>query len=216
MKKRGYDRIAAHYDWMSRLVFGGAQVRAQTDHLGELTAGRRLLIAGGGTGWILDELAKTPQALDIVYVETSEQMTRLSEGRARGNNRIEFVKASAVNYSTENPFDVIFTPFIFDHFAQAGAEELFANLDRLLVPGGRWIYADFKKPEPADAWWQQMLAKIMYRFFNLLDIVEVRHMPDMEQVFLSRGYRRMRWQSYYGGLIDSGVFIKKHKTESSL
>ena len=66
-----YNKIAPVYDMLSRLVFGKAIVNAQRRLLPGLPRGEyRLLIVGGGTGWILDELGKQkPQGITIDYVE---------------------------------------------------------------------------------------------------------------------------------------------------
>ncbi|WP_129715935.1 class I SAM-dependent methyltransferase [Pedobacter sp. SYP-B3415] len=212
----GYDRISGIYDQMSRLIFGRAQVRAQTDQLDYLAAGERILIVGGGTGWILDELGKITRRLHIVYLEQSSRMVGLSKKREPGKHMIEFVTGSAFDYNTDDLFDVVFTPFIFDHFDQTGAEALFTNLHRLLRGNGLWVYTDFCALKSSDQLWKRLLMSAMYAFFRQLNIVKVKGMPDIIELFEKNGYRRTNHRTYYGKLIESCVYVKREKTDFSL
>ena len=87
-----YNKIAPVYDLLSRLVFGGAIVNAQRLLLPGLPRGQyRVLIVGGGTGWILDELGKQrPQGITVDYVEVSEKMISISKKRNWGANTVNF------------------------------------------------------------------------------------------------------------------------------
>ena len=72
-----YDAAAWFYDGLSRLVFGDALVRAQRFLVEHIAAESKLLIVGGGTGWILEEIAlMQPASLKIINVEISEKMMR--------------------------------------------------------------------------------------------------------------------------------------------
>jgi spermidine synthase len=65
-----FNNSAWFYDGLSRLVYGNALVEAQVYLLQFIRPNSKILIAGGGTGWILEELAKLhPEGLKIAYVE---------------------------------------------------------------------------------------------------------------------------------------------------
>ncbi len=86
-KQNNYDTVAFCYDRLSRLIYGKTQVNAQTALLPFISNGSRILIAGGGTGWILDEINKThPSGLEIVYIERSAKMLLRSKKRNCGIN----------------------------------------------------------------------------------------------------------------------------------
>lgn len=77
-----YDKLANHYDTLSRLVFFKSQVNSQINQLQYIQENSHVLIVGGGTGWILEELAKVyTNGLKIVYVEISAKMIALSQKR---------------------------------------------------------------------------------------------------------------------------------------
>lgn len=214
-----YDIIARRYDFLSRLVFGRAQVHAQTDLLSLLKPGSRLLIVGGGTGWILDELA----GFHITYVELSEQMLALARKRGSDTNHITFVQAPIEAFATGAPqppaaqadpqrppspcYDAILTGFLFDNFSPTRAASVFHLLDGLLEPGGAWLFTDFYYRKGSGVW-QGLLMKTMYTFFRVLCHVEARRMPDMGPFFKDSGYAVDREGFYYGGLIQSVGYRK--------
>jgi SAM-dependent methyltransferase len=99
-----YDIIARRYDFLSRLVFRQAQVRAQVQLLAYLDDGERILIVGGGTGWILEALtAARPSGLKITYVEISANMLALAARRNYGRNEVIFVHAPVEEFVTGEP-----------------------------------------------------------------------------------------------------------------
>ena len=52
-----------------------------------------MLIVGGGTGWILEEIAdRYPAGLRITYVELSREMMRLARRRRVGASVVSFVE----------------------------------------------------------------------------------------------------------------------------
>jgi len=96
--RNNYDRIARYYDFLSRIVFFRAQLKAQIDQLHFIPANSSVLIVGGGTGWILEEIAKVhPTGLNITYVEISAKMLELSRKRYAGANHVTFVHSPAEN-----------------------------------------------------------------------------------------------------------------------
>ena len=93
-----YNNSAWFYDRLSRVIYGRAIIRSQVYLLGHIPAGSRVLIAGGGTGWILEELARLqPSGLKITYVEISAKMMALSRKRNAGNNEVIFINEAVEN-----------------------------------------------------------------------------------------------------------------------
>ena len=204
-----YDKIANHYDTLSRLVFFKSQVNAQVNQLQYLPKDSSVLIAGGGTGWILEEIAKIyPSGLRIVYVEISAKMIALSQKRNYQNNQVEFVNLGIEDFKTEIAFDVILTPFLFDNFAEQRAEKVFGQLNAYLKKDGLWFLVDFSLNKANGNWWKWLLLKSMYSFFKLLGIVEANELIDMNSYFLNAGYKILELRLYYGGFIKAVIFKK--------
>lgn len=204
-----YDKIARHYDTLSRLVFFKAQVNAQVNQLHCISKNSAVLIVGGGTGWILAELAKVHSAgLKIVYVEISAKMIALSKARDYGGNEVIFLNQGIETFTTEMQFDVILTPFLFDNFSEERVGKVFELLDGLLKKDGQWFLVDFSLNKSKGKWWKWLLLKSMYRFFKLLHIVEANKLIDMHPYFLAKAYKVLEERFYYGGFIKGSIYKK--------
>ena len=108
--RNNYDNIASSYDLLSRLVFFRSQVKAQIEQLKYIPEGSNVLIAGGGTGWILEEIAKIhPSGLSITYVEISAKMLEISQKRNTKANTITYIRSSIEDFkpahNRESTFD---------------------------------------------------------------------------------------------------------------
>ncbi|TCD27237.1 class I SAM-dependent methyltransferase [Pedobacter psychrodurus] len=204
-----YDKIANHYDALSRLVFFKSQVNAQINQLRYIQENSHVLIVGGGTGWILEELAKIYAAgLKIVYVEISAKMIALSQKRNYKNNQVEFVNLGIEDFKTDLLFDVILTPFLFDNFAEQRAAKVFGQLNEYLKTDGLWFLVDFSLHKKNGRWWKSLLLSSMYSFFKLLGIVEADKLIDMASYFLKANYLTVEERLYYGGFIKATIFKK--------
>src|SRR3569833_2127388 len=108
-----YNNSAWFYDKLSRLIYGGALIKAQVYLLDNIPAGSKILIAGGGTGWILEEIAKLyPSGLKINYVEVSAKMIALSRKRISGENNVDFINAPVEDVPLPTDYDVVISPFL--------------------------------------------------------------------------------------------------------
>ena len=204
-----YDKIANYYDTLSRLVFFKSQVNAQINQLRYVPENSSVLVVGGGTGWILEELTKVrSEGLKIVYVEISAKMIALSKKRNYGNNETEFVNQRIEAFVPDKLFDVILTPFLFDNFSEERGGKVFGQLDSYLKANGWWLIVDFSLNKTNGKWWKWLLLKSMYRFFKLLRIVEATNLVDMHPYFLKSNYQIVEERLYYGSFIKATVFKK--------
>ena len=203
-----YDKIADHYDTLSRLVFFKSQVNAQVNQLPYIQENSHILIVGGGTGWILEELSKIYTGLNIVYVEISAKMIALSQKRSYKNNHVEFVNIGIEDFKTDVLFDVILTPFLFDNFAEQRAAKVFGELNEYLKKDGLWFQVDFSLNKTNGNWWKWLLLRSMYGFFKLLGIVEAHQLIDMNPYFFTANYLIVEERLYYGSFIKATIFRK--------
>ncbi|MBO9672814.1 MAG: class I SAM-dependent methyltransferase [Sphingobacteriaceae bacterium] len=204
-----YDKIANHYDTLSRLVFFKSQVNAQVNQLQYLPKNSSVLIVGGGTGWILEEIAKVhPGGLKIVYVEISAKMMALSQKRNYKDNAVTFVNIGIEDFKTDVQFDVILTPFLFDNFARQRAAKVFEQLNSYLKKDGLWFLVDFSLQKNNGNWWKLLLLRSMYGFFKLLRIVEANQLIDMNPYFLNADYQILELRFYYRDFIKAVIFKK--------
>ncbi len=208
MRQNNYDAIAGWYDVLSGLVFFKAQVKAQKKQLAYIPPAASILIVGGGTGWILEEITKLHDSgLDITYLEISENMLALARKRKYGANKITFIHEAVENYRFSKNFDVVHTAFLFDNFKEERAANIFNMLLSHLKPAGFWLYSDFKV-EPQGSGWKKALLQVMYLFFAQIAQVEARKLPGMEAMFQGSGCRIIARNLHYSGFIESIIFKK--------
>lgn len=213
MELNNYDRSASFYDFLSRLVFFKAQVHAQLEQLRFIPPASKILIVGGGTGWILDELSKIhPQGLTITYVEISGKMIEKARKRNLGQNQVSYIQSGIEFFETKESFDVIQTAFLFDNFSVPRISEVYDKLNSLLHPAGLWLFADFHYEPENSPLWQGIILKTMYVFFGALAHVEAKTLVPMRPYFAALGYEIEAQEGYYHNFIQAIVFQKPVKS----
>jgi len=205
-----FDRIAWGYDSMVKLVFGKTIRRAQTQMLQAIPPGSRVLIVGGGTGWILEELSVVHgTGLRITYVDSSAKMISLAKKRYAANNRVKFVNESILTTNLYGTYNVVITPFIFDVFSGHNAKKVFERINLHVKDSSLWLYSDFYSKDGISLG-QKMLLSIMYIFFRLLCGIEAKKLPDMDRHFKEHGYRLALEKNFLGNFITSRVYQPPH------
>jgi len=216
--QNNYDNIASLYDFLSRMVFGTAQRDAQTALLPYIPANSRVLIAGGGTGWILEKIAAIcPPSLKICYVEISANMLNLARKKQYQPNEVSFIHAAIEDYHPSpadmdnaiaaDGFDVIITPFLFDNFDAARMPAVFMHLHGMLRSGGQWLFTDFHYQQQAP-FWQRILLRSMYTFFRIIAHVETKKLADVAPLFHEQGYNVSFEAFFYAKFIYTAVYRK--------
>jgi|SRR6185437_4997742 len=201
-----YDNSAWFYDRLSRIVYGHALIRAQVYLLEFIPADATVLIVGGGSGWILDEIAKRhPAGLRITYVEVSTKMMAQAKKRNACGNSIVFINDAIENVSFGSSFDVVLTAFLFDSFSDLTMKWVFGHIHSLLKPGGRWLYSDFRL---AKKRWQRLLLKSMLNFFRVICHIEASQLPDVERQFELHGYTIVESRTFFKDFVISKVYRK--------
>jgi ubiquinone/menaquinone biosynthesis C-methylase UbiE len=166
---RGFDRLAASYDRLARLVFGASIHLAQRKWLDQIPSGSRVLWIGGGTGELLPEVLSRCADGTLTYVELSPQMIALAQKRRlrpHDQARVHWVLGDEQALPAEAEYDVVLTFFFLDLFAPVPFEALMHRLDGRLRPGGRWLWVDFLPQKGRRHWWQRMLLRLMYWGFR--------------------------------------------------
>ena len=206
--RNDYNSVAGYYDRLSRLVFQRSIIRAQQYLIDFISDNNKVLVVGGGTGWVLDEISKLNRKnVSVEYVEKSSKMIELSRKRKHENVAVEFVHAGIESYKTDEHFDVILTPFLFDNFIEKRIQYVFQRLDALLKQKGFWLYADFVNYKEVKRAWKQYFLKTMYVFFSLTANIETKTLIDMRPYFTGK-YEMVTQQFYYRRFIESIVYRK--------
>lgn len=202
-----YDNAAWFYDHLSRLIYGNNLIKAQGALLHLIPANSKILIAGGGTGWIIEEIAKIhASGLNITYVELSANMMALSKKRNPLNNLITYINTPVEEAALNNDFNVVITPFLFDNFPPVTFKRIFDHLNQSLKPGGIWLNTDFQL---TGKWWQSPLLKSMYLFFSLLGCMEAKKLSDIKPYFKQAVYTVISQELFFSGFIATTAYQKE-------
>jgi ubiquinone/menaquinone biosynthesis C-methylase UbiE len=201
-----YDNAARFYDHLSRLVYGETLVKAKTHFLHLIPANAKVLIAGGGTGRILEEITKIhPSGLSIAYAEVSEKMIALARQRKVGENEVSYINMPVEDVKLQPDFDVVITPFLLDSLSPDSFNIVFKHLHNLLKPSGLWLNTDFQL---TGKWWQPLLLKSMYLFFKTIGCVENVDLPLIKKHFADYGYITIEEQTFFGEFVAATVYSK--------
>jgi len=202
-----YNNSAWFYDRLSHLVYGKALIKAQVYLFRYIPANAHILIVGGGTGWILEEISAIhPAGLTITYVEVAPAMMAISKKRQTGKNQVSFINEAVENVVLEHDYDVIITPFLFDNFQEQTLQKVFEHLHQSLKTGGIWLNADFQL---TGKWWQQFLLRSMFLFFKILCNIEASSLPDIDSQYKNHHYQSVSKETFYGNFIVAEVYKKE-------
>ena len=204
--KKGYDNVSFFYDGLSRMVFGKRLLRAQQMSLGKIAAPARILIIGGGSGWILGEICNNiTEGLEITYADAAPKMIAQAKKRDIKGNTITFIALPIEKSGIRAQYDFVITPFLFDNFTEGEAARIFAEIHNLLKPGGYWLFTDFQQ---TSNWWYRSVLKCMYIFFGLFCGIKATRLPGMEGLFKRYGYRVEREGYMQRGFVVSRVYTR--------
>ncbi len=209
LQKNNYDNIAFAYDRLSRLMFGNSIQQSQICLLSYITSGSKILIVGGGSGWILEEITRLhPSGLSIVYIEASEKMTKLAKAKNIAENKVDFLNIYLEQFETTAGFDIIITSFLFDNFNETTALESFNKLDALLNKKGKWLFVDYVLNKESS-YFHKLLLQTMYWFFRLVSNVQAKYLVDMNPLFLKSNYEAVFSRYFYNQFIKSVCWVKQ-------
>ncbi len=189
MLSKGYNRLSPVYDQLAALVFGGKIRAAQRQLLRYMPPGVRLLIAGGGNGRVLEDMAaiRVPAGA-IVYVEAAEKMIARARQRQPAGMPVTYYCGDLLTY-TAGSFDAILAPFFFSQFTVPQAVKMAGHLRARLKPGGLLLFTDFYPPgRIAD----KLLMPVMMLFFRVM--LGIRHwrFPPYDEIFLDAGFEQVK------------------------
>jgi len=201
-----YNNSAWFYDSLARLVYGKALVNAQVYLLKHIPSNSKVLIVGGGTGWILDELVRIhPPGLQITYIEIAPNMMALSKKRNVGNNQITFINDAIENADLPADFEIALTPFLLDNFTDENLVKVFNSIAVLLKPNALWLNASFQL---TGKWWQRVMLQSMFILFKVICNIEASKLPGIDKCFEEKHFKLVKQESFFGEFIGARVYQK--------
>lgn len=184
----GFDRLAPWYDGLVKLAFGREVYRAQVQWLDRIPAGARVLIIGGGTGWILSEVLRRSQASQVTYLEISEGMLVQTRQRMQREGwpleRYVLRRGSWQDLSEEETYEAVLTFFFLDLFKEAEVRNLMWALSQRVDKQGVWLFADFLPVNRGQRW----LLQLMYAFFRRACGISGQQLLPYDRLFNELGW----------------------------
>jgi len=204
--------VAWCYDALTALVFGPALRRAQRAALAGLPPGApRVLILGGGTGWVLAEVLRRCPAAQVLYLEASSNMLartqqRLLRAGLPSRGPVELRHGTQADLDATETFDVVITFFVLDCIPGPELDGALRALRQALRPGGRWLLADFR---PARRGWRHVLLVLMYAFFRLTTGLRATELADLRVRLTRLGLRRTHRALFFANAVEGCIFQEK-------
>ncbi|MFT7032647.1 MAG: ubiquinone/menaquinone biosynthesis C-methylase UbiE [Cyclobacteriaceae bacterium] len=203
MRSNDFDEIAPFYDRLARLIFRKSIKKAQTKYLHLIKPGSKILILGGGTGWILKEIIDRQPEVEITYVEKSTRMVELAK-TACPNHNIEFVNLPFEECQTEEKFDFIMCNFFLDVFqSQKLKDQIIPKIKSLIAENGGLLVADFQVNQSI---WQKMLLWAMHRFFGLFSNMESQKLINLNELLISNKLKETSASYFFKSMIFSRIY----------
>ncbi|HEX8867475.1 MAG TPA: class I SAM-dependent methyltransferase [Lentzea sp.] len=137
---------ARAYELLSSLVFAGTRRRifGRLVELAEVGAGDEVLDVGCGPGY-LTSLAAQAGARAVGVDVAPEMVAEATRKRAGGNCTFALGEAQSLELPDES-FDVVLSSLAIHHIPEDARAQAFAEMFRVLRPGGRALIADFLPP----------------------------------------------------------------------
>jgi len=196
---KGFDILTPFYDPLARLIIGKGIVASQCHFLQTLNTCSRILILGGGTGWLLDYLCRKDQPYEIDYIDISPEM--LKAAQKRKFVRVNFITGTATDIPS-NTYDGVITNFYLDMFHESEVQRIIMHIKSHLTNDARWVITDFVNKTSTHSiylWW-------MYRFFRIVAKIQACQLPRWQAIMKDSGFERIASNKFSKGFISSEVY----------
>lgn len=200
-----FNRIASSYDFLARLVFGKNMVDVQEYSLKEIKDGDRILILGGGTGWILNSINENCPPGEIWYVDISDKMIKYAKSKVVDKINIHFIHGTIEDIAEVEKFDVVITNFFLDVFSEKQLESLIPKTMERIKPDGLWLCSDFIA---TGKFGHQLMLSLMYLFFKLTVNLRNKKLPNWEAQLCKSGLVLLKEKEFLKGFMKATVFRK--------
>jgi demethylmenaquinone methyltransferase/2-methoxy-6-polyprenyl-1,4-benzoquinol methylase len=172
-----YRKRAANYDFTDNLYyligFREVQHRKRAVSALGLKRGDTVVEVGCGTGlnffYLLQSIGETGR---VIGVDLTDAMLKKAMKRVQRNNwhNVELVEADAAAYVFPAGIQGVLSTFALTLIPEY--EQVIDHAARALAAGGRFVVADFKKPEQWPLWLVKLLVLITKPFGVSLDLAE--------------------------------------------
>jgi ubiquinone/menaquinone biosynthesis C-methylase UbiE len=207
-KLNAFDKIAPAYDTLARLMFGKSIRNAQRHYLSLVNSDAKVLVLGGGSGWILSDLNSVSPRCEVWYIEASFKMLSMAREHKGCCKAVHFMHGTEANIPGDISFNAIIANFYLDLYSPAELPGLIRSLKECLSDDGVVLVSDFVNTRK---WWQQWLLRSMYAFFSLSCGIDNQKLPDWRESMQASGLAEYHSAQFFHGFIVSAAFYMASK-----
>ncbi|HEY1949382.1 MAG TPA: class I SAM-dependent methyltransferase [Bryobacteraceae bacterium] len=201
------DPIARWYRFAEYLTLGRALEKRRREYLSQAATAKRALLLGDGDGRFTVEFLNENRTAQVDSIDLSKNMLELAARRVEKHclardfptPDVRLLRADALTFPFEGPYDLVVTHFFLDCFSDAQIEELVGRIARAATPDAKWIVSEFQTPNLAAA----LLVKALYLAFRVLTGSRVRRLPVYSNALTANGFKQItRKTALYGTLVS--------------
>jgi SAM-dependent methyltransferase len=193
------DRIARWYRWLEYAGFGRALERRREAFLSDVSDARRVLALGDGDGRALKALLAAAPRACVDSIDVSARMLELAHARAGTEYVVYRCEDARTAPLPAAEYDLIVTHFFLDCFDETDLEPQIARLADAAAPQARWLVSEFR----GNGW----LVGALYFFFRVTTGLRTRRLVDHHPLLKRHGFRLMRCEHAWRGLLASEMWV---------
>jgi ubiquinone/menaquinone biosynthesis C-methylase UbiE len=212
------DVIARWYEPAEHLSFRHALEDRRFAYVSHLRSSRRAMLCGGGDGRFMAALLQANPAVEVTYVDLSQEMMRIAERRvaqlgASFRNRVQFFCGDIMTFvPPHRGYDLFATHFFLDCLTSEDVQLLILKVTEWSQPNAKWVLSEFQQSQSAvGKLWSGAIIRGLYVAFRVTTGLRVNCIPQYASPLFSAGFRLRQSQTASGGLLISQLW--EHREE---
>lgn len=143
-----FDLFTPFYDVFSMVLGFGEELDRKVLKLANIKKNERILDVGMGTGTLIVKALKKNPGLDITGLDPDAKALGIAKNKLKkAGKKAKIVKAYAQEMPfSNNHFDAVLSTLVFHHLTTEIKQQAIKEIYRVLKSGGRFLLADFGKP----------------------------------------------------------------------
>lgn len=199
-----FDWLTPWFDRVQRTVIPADRIKADLVLAANLQAGQRILDLGCGTGVLLSLLVQAQPAAVVVGLDGDAQILAIAQARY-SSSAITLTQGMAFQLPyADDSFDCIVSSLVFHHLTRHNKQRTFAELLRILRPGGTLLIADSGKPHT-------FLAELIAIGTRWLEEVADNVDGLLPQMMQYTGFEAVEEQLHYMTIVGTITLYKTRK-----